>query len=130
MKQLFTALLLIGCGPVFAEQVYKCTQPDGRQTFSDVPCAAAGQAQQRVKVAPASVLSSEGLRNWAGRNPDAPQATPDESGSSREAVIAPPARDETDCDNARRDYEFAASYKRTSDAERMQKREEYLRACE
>ncbi|MCC2636801.1 MAG: hypothetical protein K0Q68_520 [Moraxellaceae bacterium] len=129
MKQLFTALLLISCGPAFAEQVYKCTQPDGRQTFSDVPCAAAGQVQQQVKVAPASVLSSEGLRNWAGRNSDAQRSGSNDSGASRQATAAPPARDETDCDNARRDYEFAASYKRTSDAERMQKREEYLRAC-
>lgn len=129
MKQLFTALLLIGCGPAFAEQVYKCTQPDGTQTFSDVPCAAAGQAQQRIRVAPASVLSSEGLRNWAGRNPDASRPAPEESGESRQAVLAPPARDENECENARRDYEFSASYKRASEAERAQKRDEYQRAC-
>lgn len=59
------ALLLVA--PVAgADSVNKCTGPDGKVTWSDLPCPE--HAQTQVKQVNPNVLDSGGLRGWAARN--------------------------------------------------------------
>lgn len=118
MTRLFPLLLaaLLAPGAAFGLSIMKCVGPDGTVVMSDPPCPAGFAAQvQRLKP---NVLQSDGLRQWADKNPEppAPAAT---SGGSRgqsmpsatPAVAAPPAFDTADCENARRAYQFEAGFR-------------------
>ncbi|MES3002315.1 MAG: DUF4124 domain-containing protein [Pseudomonadota bacterium] len=62
-------------------EIFKCTGADGRTSYSDSPCAAAGAKEARVPIVagPARAASAQG-RNWAAEN----------AAANERAAAAPP----------------------------------------
>lgn len=115
MTRLFPLLLaaLLAPDTALAQSILKCVGPDGSVVLSDPPCPAGYAAQvQRPKP---NVLQSDGLRKWAGKNPERPAhaAWPAQGSRGQYMPVAamPPAVDPADCENARRAYQFEAGFR-------------------
>lgn len=125
---IFAMGLLSATALAYADSFYRCAGADGRPVFSDKPCGQ-GANVQKIRVRP-NVISSEGLRDWADRTGEGRGAA---EASRPETAVAPaeeaPAVDSLACENARRDYEFVAGYRRASASEIAQKRRVYDDRC-
>jgi hypothetical protein len=122
----FGLVIFLFSAVAYGQGLYKCKDASGSVAFSDVPCAK-GSSAEYINVQPANVLDSGGLRKWSERKGN-DRASASES-SAMGGTPSALAVDPIECENAKRDYNFSASYKFAKPGEKTEKKREYYRAC-